>query len=140
MRHGPICNAWPSLPREGRKNERQLQRMGRNLGAGRLCGPIVVVRRNFYPRKFVRILSVVSPAFFFSPPPLFLRFPFFLVLSRSRIFERYFGGGGDFETDRKVEIEELGGKKDGRRGNFLAFLDLFATRYYVRREGMKNKC
>lgn len=77
--------------------------------------------------------------FFFFPSPFIPSLPFFPRSISLEDIRRYFGGG-DFETDRKVEIEELGGKKDGRRGNFLAFLDLFATRYYVRREGMKNKC
>lgn len=146
MRHGPICNAWPSPPR-GRKNERQLQRMGRNLGTGRLCGPIVVVRRNFYPQKFVqRILSVVSPSFVhFFFLSLYFFVSLFLVPSRSRgeDIRKILWGEGILKLIEKSRsrnweerrIVEVVGE------NFLAFLDLFATRYiYFRREGMRNKC
>lgn len=134
MRHGPICNAWPSPPR-GRKNERQLQRMGRNLGTGRLCGPIVVVRRNFYPRKFVqRILSVVSPSFVhFFFLSLYFFVSLFLVPSRSRgeDIRKILWGEGILKLIEKSRsrnweerrIVEVVGE------NFLAFLDLFATRY-----------
>lgn len=147
MRHGPICNAWPSPPR-GRKNERQLQRMGRNLGTGRLCGPIVVVRRNFYPRKFVQpesCLSLVLRLCIFFPLSLYFFVSLFLVPSRSRgeDIRKILWGEGILKLIEKSRsrnweerrIVEVVGE------NFLAFLDLFATRYiYFRREGMKNKC
>lgn len=145
MRHGPICNAWPSPPR-GRKNERQLQRMGRNLGSGRLCGPIVVVCRNFYPRKFVQPESCLSLVLrlciFFFPSPFISSFPFFSFhLARGeRIFERYFGGRGfwNWSKSRDRGIGRKEGLSKWLEKIFLLFLiSLLRDIYTFEEKGWK---
>lgn len=145
MRHGPICNAWPSVPR-GRKNERQLQRMGRNLGTGRLRSNRGRTQKLF-PRKFVQLEScrslVLRLCIFFPFPPL-PYFPFSLLprfMARGeKIFERQFWGIFEKSKSRNFSKNR---RKEGSPRNFLAFLDLFATSlrcgYYFRRKGRDGK-
>lgn len=120
MRHGPICNAWPSVPR-GRKNERQLQRMGRNLGTGRLRSNRGRTQK-FFPRKFVQLESCRS---------LVLRLCIFSPFFSSPISSFHGSRGEDI---RKIvweilKIEEFFKIEEGRISFFLFLISLL--RVYV---------
>lgn len=132
MRHGPICNAWPSVPR-GRKNERQLQRMGRNLGTGRLRSNRGRTQKLF-PRKFVQLESCRS---------LVLRLCIFSPFFPSPISSFHGSRGEDI---RKIVWGILKSRNRGifqnreRKDFLLSFLDLLATslrcRCQFRRKGL----